>query len=422
MYDVFSLPDFKMPDGFLWGSATAGHQIEGDNIHSQMWQQELNNPSMENSGKACNHYEMFKSDIDLIERLGHQAYRFSLEWCRLEPAMGQWSQKAEKHYRELIAGLKAKNIKVFVTLHHGTYPQWFEEIGAFSKQENLKYFENYIRKIVPLISDSVDGWCVLNENISPALGRGDLNFNFIKAHARGYHIIKQFSDAPVSTAHAFVQRYPYRMYDEFDNTMAKLTDLRANGFLMHAIRTGELVYPYKDAEYVPEVKNTADFWAVNIYTRALIDSRRHDLKAERFNHKKLKMINKEFYLDEMYPEGTTAMLERLTDRPVFITENGCSCNDDRFRIAYIALYLSAVNDAINRGVDIRGYFYWSLMDNYEWGSFLPRFGLVDVDFETFKRTPKPSAGFYQDIISNNGFSQEILRKYLKELPTLKGNS
>ena len=83
MYDVFSLPDFKMPDGFLWGSATAGHQIEGDNIHSQMWQQELNNPSMENSGKACNHYEMFKSDIDLIKSLGHQAYRFSLEWCAL---------------------------------------------------------------------------------------------------------------------------------------------------------------------------------------------------------------------------------------------------------------------------------------------------------------------------------------------------
>jgi beta-glucosidase len=419
MYDVFSLPDFSMPENFLWGSATAAHQIEGDNVNSQWWHKEQNDPGLDKSGKACNHYEMFKEDIQLIKDLGHQAYRFSLEWSRFEPVEGQWSQEAEKHYIELAQGLKDKGIKVFVTLMHGTYPQWFEELGGFEKYDNLRYFERYMQKVIPLLADYVDGWCVLNENISPALGHGDLNFTFIKAHAKGYHIIKQYSKAPVSTAHAFVQRYPYRMYDEFDNIMAKLSDFRANGFLMHAIRTGELVYPYKDAEFVPEVKDTADFWSVNIYTRGLIDSRKADLKAERFDHKKLKMINKEFYLDEMYPEGTTAMLERLKDRPVYITENGCSCDDDRFRIVYIALYLSAVKDALARGVDIRGYFYWSLMDNFEWGSFLPRFGLVDVDFDTFKRTPKPSADFFRDVIENNGFSQKILRKYLNEIPSLE---
>ena len=418
MYDIFSLPDFNMPEGFLWGSATAGHQIEGYNVHSQWWHKEQHDPALEKSGKACNHYELFKEDVQLISDLGHQAYRFSLEWSRFEPVMGQWNQNAEKHYIELLQELKEKGIKIFVTLLHGTHPQWFEEIGAFAKYDNLKYFENYIQKVVPLVSDYVDGWCVLNENISPALGHGDLNFNFIKAHARGYHIIKQYSNAPVSTAHAFVQRYPNRMYDEFDNVMAKLTDFRANGFLLHAIRTGDLVYPYKDAEYVPEVKDTVDLWSVNIYTRSLVDSRKKDLKAERFDHKKLKMINMEFYLDEMYPEGTTAMLERLMDKPVYITENGCSCNDDRFRIVYISLYLSAIKDAIKNGVDIRGYFYWSLMDNYEWGSFLPRFGLVNVDFKTFKRTLNPSANFYRDIIKNNGFNQKILRHYLDHNPSL----
>ncbi len=112
------------------------------------------------------------------------------------------------------------------------------------------------------------------------------------------------------------------------------------------------------------------------------------------------------------------MLERFADRPVYLTENGCCCNDDRFRIVYEALYLSALHDAIRRGVDLRGYLYWSLMDNYEWTSFKPRSGLVDVDSKTFRRTPKPSAFFFKEIIEHNGFSQEILRRYLKELPTL----
>lgn len=418
MYDVFSLKDFSLPDNFLWGSATAAHQIEGDNVHSQWWHNEQNDPSLEKSGKACNHYEMFKEDIQLLKDLGHQAYRFSLEWSRFEPVEEQWNADAENHYIELVQGLKEKGIKVYVTLMHGTYPQWFQQLGGFKEYDNIRYFERYMQKVVPLIADCVDGWCVLNEDIHRGPGRGDLNFNFIKAHAKGYHIIKQYSNAPVSSAHAFVQSYPYRFNDEYDNLMAKLQDFQSNGFLMHAIRTGELIYPYKDAEYVPEVKEAADYWAVNIYTRGLVDSRKADLKADRFDHKKLKMINKEFYLDEMYPEGTTAMLERLTDRPVYITENGCSCDDDRFRIVYIALYLSAINDAIQRGVDVRGYFYWSLMDNFEWGSFLPRFGLVDVDFETFKRTPKPSADFFKEIIENNGFSQKILRKYLNETPSL----
>jgi beta-glucosidase len=114
-----------------------------------------------------------------------------------------------------------------------------------------------------------------------------------------------------------------------------------------------------------------------------------------------------------------ANLERLTDRPVYITENGCAATDDRFRIVYLALTLSALKEAIDRGVDVRGYFYWSLMDNYEWGSFVPRFGLVAVDFETFQRTPKPCAMFYRDIIKRNGFEGQTVQRYLKELPTLQ---
>jgi beta-glucosidase len=163
-----------------------------------------------------------------------------------------------------------------------------------------------------------------------------------------------------------------------------------------------------------------DFWAVNYYTRHMVDARRAGLEGPRFKHKALKMIPMDFYLEEMYPEGLVANLERLADRPAYITENGCSTSDDRFRIVYLALQLSALSEAIERGVDVRGYFYWSLMDNYEWGSFVPRFGLVAVDFETFQRTPKPSALFYREVIRRNGFDGEMIRRYLPELPTLAG--
>jgi beta-glucosidase len=130
------------------------------------------------------------------------------------------------------------------------------------------------------------------------------------------------------------------------------------------------------------------------------------------------MIPMRFYLEEMYPEGLISNLERLTDYPVYITENGCAADDDRFRIVYLALHLSALREALDRGVDVRGYFHWSLMDNYEWTSFIPRFGLVGVDRHTFARTPKPSASFYRKVIRDNGFSGETVRRYLDALPTL----
>lgn len=150
----------------------------------------------------------------------------------------------------------------------------------------------------------------------------------------------------------------------------------------------------------------------------MVDARKGGLEGSRFKHKELKMIPMNFYLEEMYPEGLIANLERLTDRPIYVTENGCAAVDDRFRIVYLALHLSALKEAIDRGVDVRGYFYWSLMDNYEWGTFIPRFGLVDVDFASFRRTPKPSALFYRDIIRGNGFEGGTVQRFLKELPVL----
>lgn len=167
------------------------------------------------------------------------------------------------------------------------------------------------------------------------------------------------------------------------------------------------------------VKDTVDFWSINSYVRDLIDARKASTWGERFIFKKMQMIRRDFYLEEFNPECIINNLSRLTDKPVYISENGCSCDDDRFRIAFIAIYLAAVREAINLGVDVRGYLYWSMLDNYEWSSFVPRFGLYEVNRNTFERTPKPSASFYKEVIGSNGVSQEIIRRYLTENPTLK---
>jgi beta-glucosidase len=431
MYDVFSLPPTSFPQGFLWGSATAGHQIEGDNIHSQAWFEEQQDTFWRDdpdrtfrapSGKACDHYRLYEEDVELLVALGHQAYRMSIEWSRIEPAEGVWDEEAVKHYVDLLARLNERGTQAFVTLHHFTHPLWFEQLGGFRKRDNLRYFERYLNYLLPKISGYVSGWNVINEfNQWGGFGANPeaavYKFNMLRCHALGYHLIKRHSSAPVSSAHAFIHWFPRRYHDTLDRRMTEYVDFATNEFFFHALRTGELVYPHWDSEYEPDVKGALDFWAINYYTRHMVDARRAGVEGARYKHKELKLIPMNFFLEEMYPEGLIANLERLKDYPVYITENGCSADDDRFRIVYLALQLAALAEAIERGVDVRGYFYWSLLDNYEWGSFVPRFGMVGVDFKTFERTPKPSALFYRDIIRQNGFDRETIRRHLQELPT-----
>lgn len=432
MYDVFSLPPIRFPEGFLWGSATAGHQIEGDNIHSQAWhneqqpefyQEDPDRKVRAPSGKACDHYRLYRDDVELIAALGHRAYRMSIEWSRIEPLEGQWNHQALDHYLDLLHRLVCKGIQVFVTLHHFTHPLWFERLGGFGKADNRRFFERYLAFLVPRISSSVSGWIVINEfnqwgGLTAGPSIAPLKFNMLRVHALGYHLIKQYSAAPVSSAHAFIHWFPRRFHDTLDRRMTEFADFTTNEFFFHALRTGELVYPNVDAEYDPGVKGAFDFWAVNYYTRHMVDARLAGLDGPRFHHKELRLVPMRFFLEEMYPEGLIACLERLADHPVHITEHGCAADDDRFRIVSLALHLSALQEAIERGVDVRGYFHWSLLDNYEWTSFLPRFGLVAVDFETFRRTPKPSAFFYKAVIENNGFSGATVRRHLDALPTV----
>lgn len=421
MLNIRNFPEMKFPQGFLWGSATSAHQIEGDDIHSINWRDQNEHPEIfiHHSGKACNSYQMYKEDVELIHQLGHQAYRFSIPWSRIEPKEGEFCQEAVEHYIDLLKRLKAHGIKSFITISHGSDPAWFWDKGGFANRDALHYFARYAEFIVPQLEPLADYWMTINEiNIMerPGYNKFELRKNYMICHAMAYHIIHKYSNKMVGAPHAMAAITPKAPHFDADKACAAMDDWILNGFFYHALKTGEMVFPGMDAEIYPEMRNSYDFWAINYYTRHPSSSRAKNGNGELLLCDQHKFIDKEFYMSSIYPQGLYTELQRLKDKPVFITENGCCCTDDRWRSLKMLLDLSAIYDAIKDGVDIRGLLHWSLMDNYEWVSFIPRFGMVHVDFETFVRTPKPSSQLFKALIENNGFSPDMVEKFLPDLP------
>ncbi len=426
MFDPYSIGEFSFPKDFIFGSATAGHQIEGNNDKSGYYyyeqEEHAKNPEFELSGMACNSYNMYKEDIDLLTTLKHQMFRMSVEWCRIQPSEGEFDQKEVDHYLTILNMLKERGIKICISLVHMTTPRWFGKKKGFENYETCKkYWEDYLEFIVPILSPYTDMWTVLNETncgVDPSIF--PYKFDSVRYHALAYHIIKKYSKAPISTTFALMQQFARRQNDKFDLAMQNYYDMLQNEYWLHAVRTGELVIPGYKAIFDKDIKDTCDYWAVNTYVRTMIDSRKPHCSCDRYSFSKLQMTNMKFYLDMIDPECIIHNLTRLTDKPVFITENGCSCDDDDFRKIWIVEYLSAIREAMDMGVDVKGFLYWSLLDNYEWRSFKPKFGLVSVDREhDFKREIKPSAYLYREIIENKGYRPEMLKKYLKELPKIK---
>ena len=413
MLGIFSMKErITFPDGFDWGSATAGHQIEGDNIHSSSWHREQEELFREPSGKACNFWNLWEEDFGLLSELGHRMFRMSIEWSRIEPEEGRHDDEALRRYLQMFETLKKRNIKLCLTLHHFSHPQWFEEKGEFRKRENADLFLRHLEFLIPKIAPYVDLWNIFNEfNNGDSPDLYDRKANCLAAHARAAALIRTFSRAPISTAHAMCPYQPHDPEDEFDVTRTRIRNWVVNDFFYHAIRTGEVLFPYRDGEEIPGLKNSCDYWSINYYTRHFVTARTAAGTAKRYECHRIRPIPRDFYLEEFYPQGLVDGLCTLRDRPVWITENGLCCDDDRLRILYLARHLQALSEAMERSC---GYLYWSFLDNYEWSSFVPRFGMVDVDFKTFRRTPKPSALFFRDVIRQNGFSRDLLLHYLPE--------
>ncbi|MEG1980461.1 MAG: family 1 glycosylhydrolase, partial [Victivallaceae bacterium] len=228
MLTTLQMKEVVFPDDFIFGAGGAGHQIEGDNIHSQFnqWERE-NRPCFPvKSGKACNSWELYHQDIKIMAELKLQIYRMSIEWSRIEPEMGKHDEKALARYLDMLENLAANNIKVSLTLHHWSHPNWFEELGGFYKRENIHYFIEHLNYLVPKIKDYVYQWNILNEftNHGTNPAAFPLMKNLTVAHALGYHTVKQYSSCPVSSTHALIHWQAYSHTDPMDQCAAQVLD------------------------------------------------------------------------------------------------------------------------------------------------------------------------------------------------------
>lgn len=410
------------PEDFFWGSATAAHQVEGNNKWNDWWRWEQSGGGEEPSGEACNHYNRYREDFDLIWMLQQNAHRFSIEWSRIEPQEGDFNEEAIQHYKDVVTALEERNMEPFLTLHHFTNPAWFADKGGWANEENLEYFYRFVERISEELDD-VKYWITINE---PAVycfsyltdtwptGNGiadcfKVGGNLLRAHAKARRILlDDGSDRKVGLAKNIqIMEADNRIYKPF----AKLGDWFWNGAMLNSLEDGEIKFPFgsDSLEGSPPV---LDFIGVNYYTRALLSTGLlkavlslglggtgpNQVMEEAIGEGR--ETTKMGY--EVYPEGLRKAVEKASEIgvPIYITENGISTDNDNQRQEYIKSHLKKIAEAIEDGLDVRGYFYWSTIDNFEWHEgFRQRFGLIDVDYETQERKVRESARVYQRIIN-----------------------
>lgn len=406
------------PERFFWGTATAAHQVEGGNVNNDIWLLEHAPQSIfvEPSGDACDHYHRFGEDIALLASLGFNAYRFSVEWSRIEPEEGQFSRAALEHYRSVLAACHEHGITPFVTYHHFTSPRWLIKNGGWSAPQTPERFARFCATTTDYLGDLIGGACTINEaNIGPvltALGHlppahmmqqapwwkaaareiGTTPANFvplifattdagreviIKAHQLAYEAIKNSrGDFPVglTLALADIQAAPgaEELAAGLSATMHEdyLNAVRGNGFVgvqtYSRVRVGP-EGPLPPEEGVEQTDMGYEFWPEAL-------------------------------------EQTIRKAARIAQIPIIVTENGIATTDDTRRLEYYQRALQGVANCLKDGIDVRGYFAWSALDNYEWMlGYRPTFGLIAVDHETQARTVKPSARWLGKVARNNHF-------------------
>ncbi len=401
----------------IWGAATAAHQVEGGNQWNDWWAWEQAGKTTDLSGAACDQYRLFREDFKLAKSLGHPAHRFSIEWSRLEPAEGQWNEDAFRHYDEVFDALEAQGLEPVVTLHHFTNPQWFANLGGWLHPEAPEKFSAYVKKVAERFGKRVKFWITINEPLifiyqGYMLGRwppGEKSWaqclqvmrQMIRAHIKAYQILHaaaKNSECWVSIAHHMTAFSPCRKNSFLDRWIVSLREGFLNRLIFESLLSGFLFYPGIFCEKLP-AKKTLDFLAFNYYTRDFIRAggwsglHQFGRVCPKGHHSsEVREINDMGW--EIYPSGIYQVANSLKryDLPIIITENGVCVGDDRIRQAFIRNHLKELERAKNLGVPIWGYFYWSLVDNFEWAEgFKPRFGIVEVDYPTQRRTVRESA-------------------------------
>jgi beta-glucosidase len=360
-----------------------------------------------------------------------------VEWSRIQPALDRWDEDAIERYRSMLRGLRDRGITPMVTLHHFTDPLWLEELGGWETQTVVPLFEKYARNVVEALKEYCSLWCTINEPNIYALegylqgnfppGKSDLKLglvvqsNMARAHAAAYRLIHELQpEARVGYALHFRPQEPFRRWFPLDRLMRNIKFEGINMAFPSAISTGIMRSPVGRIQ-VPEVKGTQDYLGLNYYS---VDTVAFDLR-----------IPQELFSRSFFPEGTDLADAGMNSNtpegffwaikwavraypalPILITENGIEDATDRIRPRYIAEHVHAMWRAVNFNWPVRGYFHWSLVDNFEWErGWTQRFGLWAIDVETQKRTRRPSADLYAAICKENGLSSAMVEKYCPEV-------
>ncbi|HEX2729571.1 MAG TPA: GH1 family beta-glucosidase [Rubrobacteraceae bacterium] len=453
----------SFPDSFLWGTATAAYQIEGavneDGRGASIWDTFSHVPGKVMHGDtgdiACDHYHHLDEDLDLMAELGMKAYRFSIAWPRIQPdGSGAANQKGLDFYRRLVDGLRRRDIEPMLTLYHWDLPQALEDRGGWTSRETSERFADYAGVMYEALSESVRFWITLNEPwVASWLGHGygvhaPGHADPAKALSATHHLLLGHGlavNAMRSAASSGDENHlgitlnlhpalPGRDR-EADAEAARRVDGQANRLFLDPIFRGE--YPedilshYRERGLQPPpihdgdldiIAGDLDFLGVNYYFRHTVRDAPEGGPAEMpfFDLDARGIIPHDAEKTAMGwpvdPEGLTQILVRIkeeyADIPIYITENGRAVHDyvdpeggvdDEERVSYLDAHFRAAHEAVQRGVDLRGYMVWSFLDNFEWAEgYSKRFGLVFVDYGTQRRIPKASARWYADVIRRNG--------------------
>lgn len=413
----------KFPDGFLWGAATSSHQVEGGNRNNDWWDwEQVTGHVLDGnaSGRACESYVRYEEDFDIAKSLHQNAHRLSIEWSRIEPEEGKWNMDEVVHYRKVLEALKARGMSVMLTVWHFTLPKWFAAKGGWESGDAIRDFARYAGFLAAEYGDLVDWWITINEPMVyllnsygagtwPPGSRNPLRNIHVfgkmcLGHKAAYKAIHRVLDGRpgadgkpkpvmVGIAQNVITFEPYRKQSVVDTLFVWFADKAFNRqFFIWTYGSHDFIginyYFHYRVKYLP-TKATQLFYEVHTENREV-----SDLGWE---------IN------------TTGIFDAIISmsrykKPIVITEHGVANADDGKRPRIIVAAIKEVYHAIKSGVDVRGYFHWSLIDNFEWEKgFSGRFGLVAIDYRTMKRTPRRSAYVYADICKANGIPHSLLR-------------
>jgi len=438
------------PPGFLWGAATSAYQIEGsplaDGAGPSIWHRFCHSPGHVANGEtgdvACDHYNRYREDVGLMQGLGLQAYRFSISWSRILPdGTGRVNQGGLDFYRRLVDALLEAGIQPMATLYHWDLPAALDDRGGWLNRDMADWFAEYASVMFRALDDRITMWATLNEPwvvtdggyLHGPLAPGHKNVfeaprathNLLRSHACAVQAYRGIGRNKIGMVVNLEPKYP-----ETDSDADRQAVVRADAYMnrqfLDPILLGrypeELVqgfgeaWPHIPSQDMDELQQPIDFLGVNYYLRAVTRAD-ESVMIERAARVKQTYATVTETGWEVFPQGMTDTLTAVRDRygniPLYITENGAAFYDppiayngrieDPLRVDYLRDHISAVHDAIVKGVDVRGYFVWSLLDNFEWAlGYAKRFGIIHVDYKTLKRTPKMSAKFYADVIRTHG--------------------